>query len=327
MKTYKIIPILILSIAALFVQSCEQEPITKPGSGGSGNSPGQVMFWLQSDLGCGSITVNVSGYGSKIISSYYSAGVSSCGADGCATFSLPDGNYSYTASCSGGTTWSGTVNSSRGYCNKIKLIASGGSSGGGGGGSGGGSGGGGSSSTQMMFYTSSDLGEGNITVTLSGYSSKYITKYFSSGTPDCGVSGAATYTVPSGTYSYTAKGQAGGTWSGSVNVVNGQCNKLRLIANNSGGGGGGGNTPTQLMFYTSTDLGQGNITVTLSGYSSKYITSYYPSGAPDCGASGNATYTIPAGTYSYTAKGQAGGTWSGSVNVSNGKCNRLRLTL
>lgn len=76
-------------------------------SNSGGQSTGQVTFYTSSDLGCGSIYVTVSGYTTKSISNYYSGGITSCGASGCATYTLYPGTYYYSAYCSG-YTWSST---------------------------------------------------------------------------------------------------------------------------------------------------------------------------------------------------------------------------
>lgn len=69
---------------------------------GSGET-GKITFYIKSDLGCGNISVTVDGEGSKSITSYYTGGPSSCGASGCANFTLEPGQYTYSASCSGYT--------------------------------------------------------------------------------------------------------------------------------------------------------------------------------------------------------------------------------
>lgn len=93
-----------------------------PLEGGStgGNNEGQIMFWTRSDQNCGSISVSIANK-SGTISSYYSSGSPSCGASGCATFTLPAGSYTYTASCSN-TTWGPTtVTVTKGGCFKMEL--------------------------------------------------------------------------------------------------------------------------------------------------------------------------------------------------------------
>ena len=76
---------------------------TGTGGTGTGSTSGQVTFWIASDLGCGNITVTING-SSALISKYYLA-TPTCGMSGCATFTLPAGTYSFTASCSK-YTWS-----------------------------------------------------------------------------------------------------------------------------------------------------------------------------------------------------------------------------
>ena len=89
------------------------------GGGGTGGTSGNAMFWTQSDLGCGTISVTLNGSGGSI-SSYYSSGAPSCGASGCANFTVPAGTYTFTASCSG-QTWDGNITVSAGGCSKMKL--------------------------------------------------------------------------------------------------------------------------------------------------------------------------------------------------------------
>lgn len=67
----------------------------------SSSGVGEISFYTMSDLGCGTITVNVSGYASKSVSSFYSSGITNCNNTGCANYNLPPGSYSYTASCNG----------------------------------------------------------------------------------------------------------------------------------------------------------------------------------------------------------------------------------
>lgn len=88
------------------------------GGGGGGNGDGSLMFWVQNDLGCGYINVSVGGYSGNI-SGYYNTSPS-CGASSAANFTLPAGNYNFSASCDG-MTWSGTVTVTSGGCFKMQL--------------------------------------------------------------------------------------------------------------------------------------------------------------------------------------------------------------
>ncbi len=81
---------------------------------------GEGMFWTSSDLACGNIDVYVDGSYEGEITSYYSSGVSSCGASGCVTFTRDPGTYSWTADCSNGS-WSGNITISEGGCSKMEL--------------------------------------------------------------------------------------------------------------------------------------------------------------------------------------------------------------
>ncbi len=55
-----------------------------------------------------------------------------------------------------------------------------------------------------------------------------------------------------------------------------------------------------------------------------YVTSYYPSYDPSCGASGCANFTLPAGSYSYSAS-STWSNWSGTVTVTSNGCTRVCL--
>lgn len=110
---------------------------------------------------------------------------------------------------------------------------------------GGGTGGGGVTTGQVIFWTATDLGCGNITVTCNG-SSKIITGYNGS-TPACGASYAATFTLAPGTYNFTAS-CSGVNWTGTVLITAGGCSTMQL----TGGGGGGGGTQTEVTICSQT---------------------------------------------------------------------------
>lgn len=186
-----------------------------------------------------------------------------------------------------------------------------------------GGGGGGSTPTMgsFIFWTASDFGCGNITVTVNGIS-KMITGPYSS-MPPCGASGGANFELAPGTYTYSAS-CTGLNWTGSITITAGGCQALQLTAAGGGGGGGGGSTTGQGMFWIASDLGCGNISVTVNGVT-KTITQYYSSGAPACGASGCATFDLPAGTYAFTASCTSKN-WNGNITIIAGNCSRSQLT-
>ena len=90
--------------------------------------------------------------------------------------------------------------------------------------------------TQVVFFVKQDCGVGTITVTVNG-TAQTITKYFATGTPACGQTGAATFTLPAGgAYLMTAKGGST-TWNDSFTVTAAQCNAFSLNCAGSTGGG------------------------------------------------------------------------------------------
>lgn len=185
-------------------------------------------------------------------------------------------------------------------------------------GSGGNGGGGGATTGQVIFWTSSDFGCGNITVVCNGIS-RQITGYYSSGTPDCGDTYGANFTLNPGSYNFTAACSGGNSWSGNITIAAGICSKMQL----TGGTGGGGGTGISAMFWAS-DLGCGPITVNFYGQQ-KQITASSTS-APSCGTNGFATFdNLPYIITGYTASCSSL-SWSGSVSTTPGTCTKIQLT-
>jgi len=63
-------------------------------------------------------------------------------------------------------------------------------------------------------------------------------------------------------------------------------------------------------------------TVIINGQN-EYITTHYTSD-PGCGASGDANFSLPPGSYSYTASSSFSN-WSGTVTVTSNGCNGVLL--
>lgn len=294
------IGLIIIGLVALSVllTQCKKEDLipTTPPPPPPAPTTGQGMFWAASDLGCGNITVTI-GSSSGVITNYYNTSIPNCGAAYCATFTLTPGTYSYTATCSS-KTWSGSITITAGDCSKIQLTSSGG----------------GSTTGQGMFWIASDLGCGNINVTVNGITRTISTFYASA--PSCGASGCATFDLSPGTYAYSAS-CSGKTWNSNITITAGGCNRIQLTSS------GGGSTTGQGMFWIASDLGCGNITVICNGISRVISTIYTTS--PPCGTSGCATFDLSPGTYSYSAS-CSGKTWSGTITITAGGCNKVQLT-
>lgn len=87
-------------------------------TGGENSTSGKAAFWVQSDLGCGNITVILNGV-NKTISQFYTQSPG-CSGSGSANYDLPGGTYSYTATCSG-YSWDGSITVTNGQCSTIQL--------------------------------------------------------------------------------------------------------------------------------------------------------------------------------------------------------------
>lgn len=186
-------------------------------------------------------------------------------------------------------------------------------------------GGSGDGTGEVLFWLRSDIGCGNIDVTVDNQT-KTITSYYTSGAPDCGASGCATFTLEPGSYNFSAS-CSGETWSGSVSVTDGGCYKMELTGSDGGDGDGGdgGSSTGSAIFWTGYDHGCGPITVTLGSYSNT-ISVYYTSGGPDCGEDGNANfYNLDPGTYSWSATCGDYSWGPGTLTVDGGGCAKMKL--
>ena len=82
-----------------------------------GGTTGRVVFWYNSSGTVANVSINgLSGQ----VTQYYASSTPTCGSAGCATFSLPVGNYAYSAASSF-TSWQGTVAITSGGCVTVLL--------------------------------------------------------------------------------------------------------------------------------------------------------------------------------------------------------------
>ena len=155
-----------------------------------------------------------------------------------------------------------------------------------------------------------DVSAPSAIVTINGQSSA-TSGYFTGGAPACGASGCANFTLPTGTYNYTATSSST-SWTGSVDVSSNGCNAI-LLPQNSG----------NVTFYF--DQNGPNATVNIGGQTAT-VSSNYQTGAPTCGilAAGCANFTLTPGTYNYSASSTLT-TWSGSVTITAEGCTEVSL--
>lgn len=95
------------------------------GGGGEGqadpNAPSDVSFYSRRDFGCGNISIQLQGAGSRTLSQYHPDGIGSCGSPGAATFSnLSPGSYTVRASCSD-RSWNDTFSLPPNTCLRYEL--------------------------------------------------------------------------------------------------------------------------------------------------------------------------------------------------------------
>ncbi|MCE1166886.1 MAG: hypothetical protein LWX70_02195 [Sphingobacteriia bacterium] len=165
--------------------------------------------------------------------------------------------------------------------------------------------------TGSVTFWTKNIGTSNPVVTINGVDATISQNY--SSTPSCGASGCATFALAPGTYQYTAFGNQ--SWSGYITISSeGDCVTQELINNTSSYG--------NATFWTQTDLGCGGIIVYINGTNGT-ISSYYSS-KPSCGSYGCANFSLPVGTYPFTASCNTYN-WEGEIEITSGDCSTMRL--
>lgn len=76
--------------------------------------------------------------------------------------------------------------------------------------------------------------------------------------------------------------------------------------------------------WAKSDLGFGKISVYIDNAFSGTISHYHAQGIT-CG-SGDVNIKKSEGTYAFSAKGETGGNWNGTISFENGQCKTLELT-
>lgn len=75
-----------------------------------------------------------------------------------------------------------------------------------------------------------------------------------------------------------------------------------------------------MFWYNSSGT---NATVNIDGYTGA-VTAYYSTYNPTCGDAGCATFTLPTGSYYYSASSSFS-SWNGTVTVTKNGCSRVLL--
>lgn len=85
------------------------------------NIKSEYMLWTADPNIGGQIAVAIDGVYVGTITSYYASGTPDCGANGCVTARLSEGNHNVYAEATDGSKWTFTINIISGICNRTKL--------------------------------------------------------------------------------------------------------------------------------------------------------------------------------------------------------------
>ncbi|HYF33390.1 MAG TPA: hypothetical protein VD993_19835 [Chitinophagaceae bacterium] len=173
---------------------------------------GQLTFWSkQGCSGGGPITVKLSNNQTGSISTF-SAAAPTCAAAGTASFTVPAGNYLYTAYCTGDTIVK-TITVTASQC-KIEEVVFGS---------------GPAPTGQATFWAkSSCTAGGNITVKLHNNQTGTISTFTPTAPANCSTAGNANFTLPQGVYGWVAY-CGGDSVTGNVVVTASGCAKTEVV--------------------------------------------------------------------------------------------------
>ena len=182
------------SAIMLLMASCKKDD--------RGGSNTNLTFWTASNCSPNPITVMVNNE-TSVMTEFFPAMTPACGDQGCASFSLPAGTYSFVAT-NGDTTWNGNVTVNRGACTFQQLYCATGN---------------------VTFWV--DSAANNMRITMDGGSTN-ITTAFPTSTPTCGTTGCANFTLHIGTYTYTATTSSNIGYTGTVHVGKDSCTLVKV---------------------------------------------------------------------------------------------------
>jgi hypothetical protein len=286
-----------LILGLTIIGSCKKE-----------KEPGKISIYKSSDLGAGNIEIFVDGVSKGSIASWaWVLEAPSCGSTLCLNAQAPSNAYfGLKAVADDGSEWSFNKQVSDGDCDLIDLTLS--------------------SRTKIppppstqgdvVFWETAASGcSGTTDVTINGVTNQISS--ISVSTPSCGSSGNASFSLNPGSYSYTAS-CLGTIKTGTVTVTANQCTPVQLNWNSPPPNGTG-----QLVFWEFNTNGCPAFTdVTINGITNQIST--FSSSAPACGSTGNATFSLPAGTYNYTAN-CSGTPKTGTAVVTANQCTPIQL--
>jgi hypothetical protein len=162
--------------------------------------------------------------------------------------------------------------------------------------------------SNLTFWMAANCSTSPVVVTVDSQTAQ-ISQYYPNGQPGCAAFGCANFNLRPGTYIYVATA-SDSTWRGSVTVPSAGC-RIQQLQCSMG----------NVTFWV--DSAANNTRVTISGNTS-HISVAFPTSTPTCGTQGCANFTLPTGTYSYTAITSTNIGYTGSVTV-NDTCTLVKL--
>jgi hypothetical protein len=281
----------------------------KPNAFGIGN--GKITFYKTCSY-CPDLEVSIDGsYVGTISKTISDATTTSCDDYGTISKVLSSGSHQLTAKDSYGSTWNFPVSVIEGECTTQKLYKTkdvkpnpyGAGNG------------------KIYFYKTCSYCP-DLEVSIDGFYIGLLSKTFSSSnSPSCDEYGTLSKVLSAGTYNYSAKDSYGSTWSNSLTVYEGECSPKGLQKTNDVKPNPYGGDNGKASIWTS--VGE-RFDIYLDNNYQGNVTQYFSSGQPNCGQDGTLSVVLPAGQYSFSAKGSRNN-WTGTLTVYKGECNLFKV--
>ncbi len=214
--------------------------------------------------------------------------------------SMPQGNYTYTATNADNMNWTGSLSIAAGQCTSTGLTTANASTPGKG----------------TVQFSTNNSGLGSITVTMNNNVAGIITPYVYSSTfvgPGFDVSATA------GTHTYTAQSANGQKWTGSVDVISGKTTPVSFTRSNMSLPVAG---YSNIVFYSTT---QSDYSVSLTGKNIGSGIANSSGGTDVCSQSWEVSSVVPFGTYNWSATTLSGKYFSGTVVANLNGCVTVQI--
>lgn len=281
----------------------------KPNPYGAGN--GKVYVY-KTCINCPDLQVSIDGVNIGSLSqTFSSSNRPSCDDYGTLSKVLTAGNHNLTAKDSYGSTWSFPFTIKEGECSPQGLAKNkdvnpnpyGAGYG------------------KVYFYKTC-INCPDLQVSIDGvYIGSLSQTFSSSNSPSCDDYGTLSKVLMAGNHNLTAKESYGSTWSFPFTVKEGECSPQSLKKNNDVKPNPYGGDYGKASIWTSVSE---RFDIYLDNDFKGTVTQYFANGQPNCGQDGTLWLLLPAGQYSFYAKGSRNN-WTGTLKVNKGECNLFKV--